>query len=166
MIPSQLVAAGAAATPVRFNLLTPFETAYGANLIGCTIMAIKGYVGVLGTSAVAGDHFFCRAGVKVTDQPLALVAGGDSLYAADSNTGGAHDDWMAFWPLVVPSPVGVGTASPGWDGGGSAFMRVDVQSRRRLSELGQSLMLDVSAVAVAGIDLVWTHDLSILIALP
>lgn len=165
LIASQTVANAALATPARFNLLDTFETAYGANLIGCTIMAIKGYLGFLGQSTVAGDHFFGRVGIKVTDQPLALVAGNDSLYDTSSQTGGAHDDWMAFFPLFVSS-TGAGQVSPGWDGAGSSWARVDVQSRRRLSELGQSLMLDVSGIAVTGIDLVYAHDLSVLVALP
>lgn len=165
LIATNTVATAAAATPTRFNLLTAFETAYGANLIGCTVMAIKGHLGFLGQSTVAGDHFFARAGIKVTDQPLALVAGNDSLYSTDSNTGGAHDDWMAFVPFVVPS-TGAGQASPGIEGVGSSIARVDFQSRRKIEELGQSLMLDVSAIAVTGIDLVYFHDLSILVALP
>lgn len=159
------MATAATATPTRFNLLSGFETAYGANLIGCTVMAIRGYLGFLGQSTVAGDHAFGRVGIKVTDQPQALVAGSDSLYDTTSQSGGAHDDWMAFYPLFVSS-TGAGQASPGWDGAGSSWARVDVQSRRRIDELGQALMLDVSLIAVTGIDLVYAHDLSILVALP
>jgi len=128
-------------------------------------MAIKGQMGFLGQSTVAGDHFFARVGIKVTDQPLALVAGNDSLYDTSSQTGGAHDDWMAFFPYVVPS-TGAGQASPGIEGVGSSVYRVDVQSRRKIGELGEVLMLDISAIAVTGIDLVWFHDLSVLVALP
>lgn len=159
------MANAAQATPTRFNLLTNFETAYGANLIGCTVMAVKGWLGFLGQSTVAGDNFFARVGIKVTDQPLALVAPNDSLYDTSAQTGGAHDDWMAFFPLFVGS-TGAGQASPSLDGAGSGWARVDVQSRRKIQELGEALILDISAIAVTGIDLVYAHDLSILVALP
>lgn len=105
-----------------------------------------------------------RAGFKITDDPTAQGAGDQDLFNSLGQSGGAHDDWMGFFPFYVP--LSTTNVVGGIEGGGLQAHRVDVQSRRRLSELGQALVLDVSATSTAGADIAFTADLSVLVALP
>lgn len=147
----------------RLFPLAGFEAAYGASLIGCTIQRVRGYVAIqgAGTSAIQ-----TRVGLKVTDDTV-LAAGEGSLFDLSAQ-GGAEDHWMGFYPLWTSGAAATSVlASPGVDGGGLSMAHVDVRSRRKLTELGQKLVLDVSAGgAVATFDPQFFADLSILVALP
>lgn len=160
---AESIGGGADIAPARFVLLDAFETAYGANLIGCTIMAVRGYMACPSPSNALED-VHVRAGLKITDDATAPPATTQSLFNAVANTGGAHDDWFGFFPMYAP--LSATNVAGGIEGGGLQAVRVDVRSRRRLSELGQALVLDVSARSTAGADIAFTADLSVLVALP
>lgn len=148
--------------PTRVNLLAGFETAYGANLIGVTILRTRGIMGIQLPNAT--EDFGVRAGIKVTDDISSTVVAADNLYDPAA-TGGAHDDWMLWEPFFVPrhaaTPLGTHL-----DGSGLPGRVIDVKSTRRLSELGQALVLDMNSQSTAGADPVVFFDLSLLLALP
>lgn len=146
-------------SPTRFDLLSTFEAAYGANLIGCTIMRVRGYywINVPPASVVS-----LRVGIKKTDNATPPDAA-ESLFSA-GQFGGAHDDWMGF-EVLAGGPLGVDGQYPPGDMG---YRLVDVRSRRRIDELGERLDLYASGLGAGTVSgaVSFAFDLSVLVALP
>lgn len=136
--------------PVRFGLLDPFIAAYGADLIGCTIVRIRGrlWESVPGAAATA-----VRVGMKINDNRTPPDAS-ENLYRPD-DIGGAHDDWFGFHVLAG----GPGTPDD------MRYVDVDVRSARKLDELGQRLEMLASSFSDVDGDFVLAHDLSVLVML-
>lgn len=111
----------------RTNLLADFEQLYGAQLIGTTVMRIRGTVAVT-TSAVGGfQRLRMAAKVESTQDPAPT--------SVDGPYGSPHDDWMLWEPFIVNG------ASTAYYGNDVAARVIDVQSARRLDELGDELQL-------------------------
>lgn len=150
------------APPVQTDLLAPFETAYGAGLIGCTIVRVRGIMAVtdVATSQVVHGRATLHVGDQ-TDLTKPLVAA-DSAFAVES----ASLDSFMFEPFI--SPVDSAVVTPIVPGPSEVSARmIDVKSSRRLDELNQSLILRWSArspAVQAAVPL--TYDLSVLVALP
>lgn len=140
--------------PLTFNLLSTFETNYGANLVGITVMRIRGHYAILGANT---DTVAVRAGIRVGDgQDFTTVSSDEDLYNPATN-GGAFSDWMSFEVMG---------STPGYVNPDAQYRLVDVRSMRKIDELGQQLGLQVSGRADAAEDFVFAYDLSILLALP
>lgn len=110
------------------NLLGNFETTYGAQLIGCTAVRIRGVIKY--DHAGAGDVSAVTAIRVVDDQEVATLTGARGplldLYA----------DWMMFEPTI----------RSGLTEDEHVF---DVQSSRKIEELGQGLYVAIQSTSVA-----------------
>lgn len=139
----------------RFAPLATFETSYGANLIGVTVMRIRGRMWVPVPPAATLQY---RAGFKITDQANPPDTA-EQLYRPD-DIGGAHDDWFGFYVLAA-GPVAANIPHE------MSYVDVDVKSNRKVDELGERLQLHVSTFSgIAGAEGVLAFDLSVLVALP
>lgn len=114
------------------NLLGPFETEYGADLIGATVLRIRLRVFAESSPSTFNGLFVGGLGVRVADdkQMAQLTAGDPSL----GPIGDPHADWMMYETFTIS-----GTASqrevPLTD------RYFDVRSMRKLDEVGQGLYL-------------------------
>lgn len=145
----------ASGVPNRLNLLGDFETALGAQLIGATVVRIRGVMSVVGTAVVGGVPNIVRAAAIVEPNP------GSAAVAADGPWGGQFNDWMLFEPFMDWGPAVVQTMPVG-------SRVIDVKSSRKIEEINETLFLYVAApVAPANSAAVqFTYDLSIGIKLP
>lgn len=141
----------------------PFEAAYGAQLIGCTIMRVRGLF--VTQTEVNGHLAISRLTLHVGPQedlsrPLLPQ---DNAYDPASQ----ELDYMMVEPFV--SPIFDTQTTVQIPGNAPATQRIiDVRARRKLEELNQSLLLRYSArsdIAIAG-GVLGTYDLSVLVALP
>ena len=144
-------------TSTNINPLAFFESSYGANPIGVTIMAVRGNVmWTIDNSATAGERAMFRWGVRVkSDQDTT---------AGDLFGSGADSDWMVWDGGALHSVNGAATGTAGEAG----FYRqaVNARSRRRLDELGDTLVLSSQVANASVTPAVFFYDLSFLIALP
>lgn len=107
------------------NLLGQFETQYGADMLGCTIMRLRGRVGFVvtgvNTASIAQLIFGARIATQESSSPPApLTELPDSAGPATS----PHADWMCYAPI-----------NSTFNGDDSGL--IDVKSMRRLDELNQ-----------------------------
>lgn len=150
------VGAGAVPAATGSDLLSQFEQDYGAQLIGCTITRIRGYAFAAPSDAADNTIDAFRMGIRVTSGNLDLsTTTPEQGPFADENA-----DWMAWLPFCSVYLGGL----PYGDGVLNA-MRVDVQSQRKIEELGERLVLFQES---GGGSVTWARgwDLSIGIKLP
>lgn len=128
------------------NLLAGFETAYDANLIGATVIRIRGLIAaeVTTVDAVWDElRFGARVGSSVDDA------------AVVNPTSVPHEDWMLWEPFGA---FAVGNE------GGAAIRVIDVKAMRKIEEIDQQLTMTVSGFTTAAWQFGWS--LSILLKLP
>ena len=120
------------------DLLGQFQQEYGAQLIGSTVVRIRGYV--------------CPT--PFADYPVGTVRGSFGVIVGrDTDDYSApnmameqreHDDWLAYLPWRAGVP-GADTYSPDihhtTSNANSAVYAVDLKSSRKIEELGQTLQL-------------------------
>lgn len=147
-------------TPLGFNLLDEFETQLGAQLIGATIMRIRGHIGVHMRTSGHINHAHFAWGVFVqnsgdvanTPDPLGLIQ--------------STIDWMGYgayslWPQPIDSiAVTVDQHK------NHVNLPVDIRARRKIDELGQNLRLIRTWNGDANPTVITNHNLSVLVALP
>jgi len=129
---------------VRIDLLAQLETAVAAQLLGCTVMRIRG---VLALDQSLNGVLVAAARVG---------AANETIIAGLAPYGAPYLDWMMWEPFVSTAIAA---------GGDAAARVVDVKSRRRLDRLNESLYLFIDTTNPAG-TLDYSLDLSVLIALP
>lgn len=114
------------------NLLGQFETQYGADMLGCTIMRIRGNLTWSATGQTTVPSIAqLIVGVRIATQESSLPPA--PLTELPDTAGPAlspHSDWMLFHP--VTSYV---------NGDGSNV--IDAKSMRKLDELGQYLLMAI-----------------------
>lgn len=126
-------------------MLSGFETAYGAQLIGCTIARVRLDLTVLTPTAPGGLLY----GVRVADVDQATDLAVAPTYGPGSRP---HLDWMAWGTVLTESSSA------------RAVKEVDVRSMRKVEELGETLVLSVEN---AGVDsITWGGAISVLVMLP
>ena len=126
------------------NLLSDFEVAYGAQLIGSTVMRIRGVLSCYSVSATVYNT--SRVGVIVERQPVVLAG----PYTQP------HADWMLYEPLVSGPQNAFGPAS----------RVIDVKSSRKIEEISDQLTMVVQADPLNVQTLIHYVDLSIGVKLP
>lgn len=143
---------------VANDLLLDFETAYGAQLIGCTIVRIRGYMYAAATEGVSNTADQFRFAARVSSGQVNVGVLDQTLSPwADENA-----DWMLWEPFAtVNSPV-VASAD-----GELVARRVDIKAARKLGELGERLVLFLGGNPGAPL-ITWNvgWDLSIGVKLP
>lgn len=139
-----------AGTAFNVDPLATFETAYGAQLLGCTVMRVRGSITA---KMVAGVNAQLTWAMKVADLP------GVSTEAPASS--GVNDDWFMYenWVSVTSTPTALEPSI-------QLQKEIDVRARRRLDELGQRLVLAGEVTSAGAGQFVTGVNLSILIALP
>lgn len=153
-------------------LLDDFETRYSADLIGITIMRIRGVItaGLVGDSDTLEGYAAIRCGIRVTDHADENQTDytNDAMYDTQ-----AYADWMMFEPFMLDALAAVASGDAAEATAASEIRRIDVKSRRKLGELGETLELVIGRPVAGGVDppantmavrVRW--DLSILVALP
>ena len=155
--------------------LNNFETLYGANLIGATVMRVRGVISatLVGptTPVNAQAYAAIRCGMRVTDH--SDVAFGDYQVGA-MFLNQAHADWFMFEPFMLDNAGTIAASTDEVDTTAASEIRhVDVKARRKIEELEDTLEFLVGAPPpasaqppenTAGVRVRW--DLSILVALP
>lgn len=157
--------------------LSHFETTYSSQLIGCTLMAIRGTITVslrgptfIGGATASGR---VRVGMRVTDH--ADLAPQD--YAIDAMFNNqAHADWFMFEPFCLHNSGTIAAAGDEVDTTTASETRqIHVKAMRKFQELDQTLELVAGAPnpvfaapnpAPNSAPLTCMFDLSMLIALP
>lgn len=122
------------------DLLAPFEAEYGADLLGATVMRIRG--------SIKGDQSTTWAARIMTQSTFASLVSGVNGPRFD-----VHADWFWFQPYFTAVTQGE-----------TPQMEVDNKAARKLDELGQSLLLAVSneSSAIATV----SYNLSVGVKLP
>lgn len=146
--------------PQRIDLLAPFVTAYGAALIGCTIVRVRGFMSF--RQQTAGNGAVVRAGFYIGDANDVVRGPNANDNAFDSNSVGK--DYFGFEPFVVPGPAASNSAP--YFGSDPVSRMLDIRAMRKLEEVSQRLILDISTAANAANQVNGDGDLSILIMLP
>lgn len=152
-------AAPALAAPTRVDLLASFVTQLGFAPVGCTIVRVRGIMGVdneVATTAQITATLFIGDGNDITRGPNA----NDNYY--DGSASGKD----YFMVELFLSPALGAAADEAFRGGDVCARLIDVKSSRKLEEVSQRLVMDVSAFAVAVSTQQVFFDLSVLVMLP
>jgi len=119
-------------TGIQLNLLSQFEAASGANLIGATVARIRGVI--VGSPQAAGDS-------------ECIVAARVSSVGAQTAGQGPEDlpylDWMLWEPMISMDSNTVDTTGASV----SVNRLIDVKAMRRLEEVNEQLTLWVQGTA-------------------
>lgn len=152
-------AAPAFASPTRVDFLSTFVAELGAAPIGCTVVRVRGIMGIDQLQAATANVtavMFIGDGNDITRGPNA-----NDNYYDTSSTG---KDYFLVEPFVSPA---VSVAADAHLSGTDVVARmIDVKSSRKLEEVSQRLVLDFSAQAVAVSTQQAFFDLSVLLMLP
>lgn len=150
------------APDVPINLLEEFQAEYGAQLLGATVMRIRGYCEPFFGVAAPGNTLSRGVfGIIVEEDQELVTPPPDKLPNARP-----HDNWLAWLPWAAagqdPGPAANGLTTGNAQASPYA---VDVKAARKIEELGQGLHLWPEIVA-PGTEPVWHYDLSIGLKLP
>lgn len=149
------------------------EAQYGAQLIGATIMRVRGVITCTITNSIpptAQAYAAIRIGLRVTDH--ADLAPQD--YGVGAMYGNqAHADWFMFEPFMLDN-AGVATLDEEVDTTAASEIRhIDVRARRKIEELDQTVEMLIGAPAPGSTNppestaqVRVRGDLSLLVALP
>ena len=122
------------------DLLSEFETRYGADLIGATIMRTRGEFKTSQSVVI---------GARRWQEP---VDGVTRLTVDDSPINRPEHDWFLYRPVLLDVTTGV------------RVVEIDVKSSRKVEELGESILWSVGNIASAAAEVSW--DLSLGLKLP
>lgn len=125
--------------PVRgFDLLAQFQQEYGAQLLGATVVRIRGYI---------RPGPFVGGPVGTLRGTFGIIVGKDNDDYSDPTMSveqREHDDWLAYLPWVAGVPAGdVYSPDIRWTTSNVQAdpFAVDIKSSRKVEELGQTLQL-------------------------
>lgn len=149
--------APALAAPTRIDFLQDFVTAYGASIIGTTVVRVRGLV--VANSGADGNNATIRMCGYIGDANDIVRGPNANDNAFDSNSVGK--DYFLFEPFFCPD-----TAVFGLTGGDGTVRLIDVKAQRKLEEVSQRLVIDVSAAASVATTVNFGYDLSVLLMLP
>lgn len=125
----------AASGVLHTDALAQFETAYGADLLGATIMRVRGQM-VHDQSIVAGMRVF-------TQDTLA------GLTASNGPDADQHADWFVYQASFVEAA------------GTRRVVELDIRAARKLEELGQSLLWSVQNLSGSIVTVSWRLSLGL-----
>lgn len=149
----------ALAAPTRVDVLSEFVTAYGAALVGSTVVRVRGYmIGSQAAQAAVANVTACMYIGDANDVVRGPNAN-DNYY--DSNS--RFKDYFLVEPLFCPNTAAAVQPIQGSD---VSSRLIDVRAMRKLEEVSQRLIMDVSGFSAAVSTQPFVADLSILIMLP
>lgn len=135
----------------RDNLLETFETQYGAQLIGCTVVRIRG---IIYTSSSNTGQLMVAAAVVESEPPAP-----DTPVNAEGPTQRPFADYMLYEPFITSG------AASGPQSDTSARM-IDVKSARKVEELDERLSLYLQTPSGNAVAVSYHYSLSIGVKLP
>lgn len=151
-------ASPALAAPIRVDALAAFQTQLGARLPGYTVARIRGRAGTVGNSTTSLQTVMFNAWIGSVNDVVRGPNANDNYYDVTS----MNRDYFMVEPFV--SPVAANTQLFGND---VIHRLVDIRSSRKIEELDQTLIFDISGTSTAGADsFTFAYDLSILLMLP
>lgn len=162
---------GTVGTQVRYPL-TQFEGTYGANLIGCTVLRVRGVITAVltGDTGITQSYAAVRFAMRVTDH-ADLNLGDYQEGALYGNQ--AQADWFLFEPFMLDNSTDITSGEEPETVTAGQIRMVDVKARRKVEEVDQTLELlcgrpvTTSTQPPANVgDVRVRWDLSILVALP
>lgn len=157
--------------PARLDLLLEFEQSLGSSVVGTTLVRTRGYMGCFDTDALAEN---IDARIRAT----CYIGNNNEIQRGPNANDNAFDnlsenkDYFLFEPF---SPAKRTTAGDTvglhpYAGGPLESRMIDVKSSRKIEELNQTVILDVSAESTnnnaENSIIAFNFDLSLLLALP
>lgn len=120
------------------DLLAQFQTEYGAQLLGATVVRIRGWVAP-GTIPVGADgsQFDGLYGFIVDDDRFSYTFASAPSLAVEQRE---HDDWLWYSPFVVQNYTTTQRTDLTPNAQANPWA-VDVKSSRKIEELGQTLQI-------------------------
>lgn len=130
-------------------------------MLGATIVRVRGFMQVRDVDLPTGEQLYVRAGMYIGNQNE-LTRGPDANDSA-YDTESAWKDWFLFEPFFLADETETAHANSPLTG-----RMIDVRSSRKLEELNQTVIFDISGrnFAAAGATTAALHwDLSMLLML-
>lgn len=132
----------------QVNLLAEFQEEYGAQIIGATVVRIRGWIAPRPIADLTDQAAFWSAGALIDDDYSQSLVAADRATQQMSPFNAPNADWLMWQCGFVPASVeGVQpdvTSMPG------SPYQVDNKSSRKLEELGQGLYLHVGTEDFTG----------------
>jgi hypothetical protein len=146
------------------DLLSLFQEEYGAQLLGCTVVRIRGLVTPFITGGTAPDTAVNGRWGIVVESDNELTTQDPLLQGPGARP---HDDWMMWAPFEFePDALGPVSNEPATWNAESSVWGVDIKSNRKIEELGQGLHLWYDYVASGGVGVNLDYQLSIGLKMP
>lgn len=152
-------AAPAFAAPVRDDVLASLVQAHGASLLGSTIVRVRGLMAITAPPATGTAGLTAAMYIGDANDVVRGPNANDNYY--DSNSTGK--DYFLIEPFLAPVQV---AATEPLDGSVVISRLIDSKSSRKLEEVSQRLILDVSAFSNNAGTVGFNIDLSVLVMLP
>jgi len=131
------------------DLLASFQAGYGADVLGSTVMRIRGAVSI--SQGTVANDIIATMGIGVFPETLAVA----EMHAFNN----IHLDWM-YWETVFASPANI----PASDFSQVHNHVLDVRSKRKLDELQDGLFWNFANVSASSVN--YRAAFSVLLALP
>lgn len=151
------VAAPAFSAPARIDVLDEFVTAYGAALIGSTVVRVRGFIACVSAPAGVAVAYAVVGFIGDANDIVRGPNANDNFF--DSNATGK--DYFIVEPFFLP-----GSASTAVLGTEISARLVDDRAARKLDEVSQRFVIDVSGTAGAVTATTVQLNLSVLLMLP
>lgn len=142
------------------DLLASFQARYGADPVGCTLLRLRGVVG-LRADSTAGYTAVVAARVGA-DHDAALTSS-----EQNPMTNGEYLDWFMYEPFIAgqtefdgDSPMDV------WAGTEATARVIDVKAKRKLEEMDETIIMNIGSGTPLETTLFGHYSLSLLLALP
>lgn len=144
------------------DLLASFEARYGADPIGTTLLRVRG-IYALASGSTAGVP--AVVGIRIgSDHDAALTSS-----EQNPMTNGEYLDWLSYEPFIT-GEFDPGTASTNsfssWVGGPVTNRVIDVKAKRKLTELDETIILNMGSDTASETTITGHFVLSMLLALP
>jgi hypothetical protein len=123
---------------INRDILEDFEAEYGADLVGATVVRIRGIIALSTPSGEQGSDVVVAAGIRVYGERN-TPSNSDNLASEPGPFSGPHADWMMYKPIFMGTTLGYVERE----------VEIDVKANRKIEELGQSLMISLEQDSAA-----------------
>lgn len=150
--------APALTAPIRLDVLDQFVAAYGAALIGCTIVRIRGIMSLGATAPTAAQSITAAFYIGDANDVVRGPNANDNFY----DTNAAGKDYFGVEPFIAPTAAAQARIA----GSEPTSRMIDIRSMRKLEEVSQRLICDFSGAGTVVSSASLDFDFSVLIMLP
>lgn len=117
---------------INRDILEDFEAEYGADLVGATVVRIRGIIALKPPADEGGAHVVIGAGIRTYGERN-TPSNADNLASEPGPFSGPHADWMMYRPIYMADVIPYIERE----------VEIDVKANRKIEELGQSLMISL-----------------------